>query len=90
MTATTPPKGRPTAGRRDRRVAQRRRQSRNTTKKFVYVVLAVAMLGAILVLGTGTGGNADVGTPTHGNVVLPLLPVLLSRFGRALSLDPRS
>ena len=88
MPATTPPKGRPTAGRRDRQVARRRVRSRTTTKKFLYVLLAVLVLAALLVLGTGTGSSTGgLGDPSS-NVVLPAL--LLGRFTRAARLDPRS
>lgn len=70
MSATTPPKGRPTAGRRDRNVAQRRSQSRSSTKKFLWAVLALAVVAAVLVLGSGTGGNANVGGTA--NTLVPL------------------
>ncbi len=80
MPSTTPPKGLPTPGRRDRNVAARARRSRNNAKKFVWAVIAVLLLVAILVIGTGSGGNLDDGTQTTTNVVLPLL--LLSRVVR--------
>ncbi len=84
MSATTPPKGRPTPGRRDRRVAQHRRASRRRSARYVWVVLGVSLLVAVLVLGTGTGGN---GTTT--NLVLPLLaPGLLMRPGSTLREPP--
>ncbi|MDZ7675718.1 MAG: hypothetical protein U5K30_11705 [Acidimicrobiales bacterium] len=72
MPSTTPPKGRPTPGRRDRNVAARRSRSRTTAKKFVWAVIAVMLIGAILVLGTGTGSEPTHNTPGV-NVVLPLL-----------------
>lgn len=84
MPSTTPPKGRPTPGRRDRNVAARARRSRNNAKRFVWAVIAVLVIGAILVIGTGSGGDVDGGTTT--NVVLPLL--LLSRV--RLAPAPRS
>ena len=49
----------------------RRSPSRTTTKKFLWAVLALAMLATVLVLGTGTGGNGA--TTTTGSAVLPLL-----------------
>ncbi len=59
----------------------RRARSRNTTKKFVYGLLAVLMLGAILVLGTGTGGSTGgLGTPTNTNGLLPVGLLALSRL----------
>lgn len=67
MPATTPPKGRPTPGRRDRSVAQHRAASRRRIIRFVWAVVAIVVLGAVLVLGTGTG--TDVTT----NVALPAL-----------------
>lgn len=74
MPSTTPPKGRPTPGRRDRNVAARRSRSRTNAKKFVWAVIAVALIGAILVLGTGTGSDpADTRNAPGFNVVLPLL-----------------
>lgn len=82
MPAKTPPKGRPTPGRVDRHAAARRSQRRSTTKRIVYAVLAVAVIGAILVLGSGTGGS---GRGTVTNVVVPL--ALLSR--RDLGLGAR-
>lgn len=81
MPSKTPPKGRPTPGRVDRQVAVRRSQRRSNTIKIIWAVLAVVVLGAILVLGSGTGGNGATVT----NLVLPL--ALLSR--RDLGLAPR-
>ncbi len=71
MPKTTPPKGRPTAGRRDRQVARHRSQSRRTTKRFIWGIVAVIVLLTLLVLGTGTGS-----TVTNSNLVLPI-PLLL-------------
>ena len=62
MAERTPPKGRPTPGRRDRQVVRRRSRSRSNTKKFVWAVLAMVVLAAVLVIGSGTGGNGDLGT----------------------------
>ena len=86
MARTTPPKGRPTTGRRDRQVAKRTSMSRSTTKKFAWFVLAVAVLIAVLVLGSGTGGNG-VGSPT-ASATLPVL--LLSRRPARAPQRPRS
>lgn len=86
MPKTTPPKGRPTSGRRDRQVAQRTWKSRSSTKKFVWAVFALALLAAVLILGTGTGGNG-IDTPVTGSVV-PLL--LLSRRRLVPAPVPRS
>ncbi len=85
MPKTTPPKGRPTTGRLDRQVAKRTWKSRSTTRKFLWVVLALGLLAAVLVLGTGTGGNG-LDTPVTGSV-LPLL--LLSRSGLVPAPAPR-
>ncbi len=73
MPKTTPPKGRPTAGRRDRQVARHRSQSRRTTKRFIWGIVAVIVLLTLLVLGTGTGS-----TVTNSNLVLPI-PLLWFR-----------
>jgi hypothetical protein len=62
MPQKTPPKGRPTPGRRDRQVVRRQSRSRTNTKKFVWAVLALVILAAVLVIGSGTGGNGDLGT----------------------------
>jgi hypothetical protein len=62
MPETTPPKGRPTPGRRDRSVAKHRRASRRRIIRYAWAVLAAAVLIALLVLGTGSGGN---GTTTN-------------------------
>lgn len=59
----------------------RRSQRRSNTKKIIWAVLAVAVLGAILVLGSGTGGNGLDATTT--NVVLPLLLVSRRSLGPA-------
>ena len=80
MPRTTPPKGRPTAGRRDRQLAQRRSHSRATTKKFLWALLALAILAAVLILGSGTGGNGNLGT--QGVLVGPGLLLLRTRSGR--------
>ena len=86
MPARTPPKGRPTTGRRDRQVATRTARSRSTTKKVIWAILALALLGAVLVIGSGSGGS---GTTTTGSV-LPLL-ALRPGWWRAASLPaPRS
>ena len=79
MPGNTPPKGRPTPGRRDRQVARRRTRSRTNTKKFVWAVLALVVLAAVLVIGSGTGGNADLGTQSV--LATPLL------LGRSLRKD---
>lgn len=83
MPATTPPKGRPTPGRRDRKVAQRRVKSRSSTKRFVWVILAVVLISAVLVLGSGTGGNTVNTGGTQTNAVLGLvgLRATLTRSG---------
>lgn len=59
MPETTPPKGRPTPGRRDRSVAQHRQASRRRIIRYAWAVFAIVVLIALLVLGTGTGGNGD-------------------------------
>src|SRR5688500_15991988 len=79
MPEKTPPKGRPTPGRRDRQVVRRRSRSRSTTKKFVWGVLALVVLAAVLVIGSGTGGNGDLGTQSV--LATPLL------LGRSLPRD---
>lgn len=71
MPATTPPKGRPTAGRRDRTVAQRKARARSNTKRIVWGVLAFALVAAIIVAGSGSGSGT--GTDTQTNVVVPFL-----------------
>lgn len=86
MPATTPPKGRPTAGRRDRNLAQRQSRSRSNTKKFLWAVLALAVVAAVLVLGSGTGGNANVGGTT--NTVVPLALLRLSSWRWAPAVRP--
>lgn len=68
MSRTTPPKGRPTPGRRDRSVARYRSRSRQRIIRYAWAVVGVCVLLALLVLGSGTGGDAI--TP---NVVLPVL-----------------
>lgn len=73
MPKTTPPKGRPTPGRRDRSVAAQRAASRRRIIRFSWGVVAVVVLIAILVLGTGTGGDVDNLRGTSANVVLPTL-----------------
>lgn len=89
MSATTPPKGRPTAGRRDRRLAARRARSRGTTRKFIWVVVALTVLGAVVVLGSGSGGSADVSPGVQTNVVLTGLLTMRLR-GLRWGPDPRS
>lgn len=84
MPATTPPKGRPTAGKRDRQLAQRTWRSRNTTRKFIWVVLAVAVGIAVLVLGSGTGGNGNFGNNVNSNSAIPLLLLGFSTRRRRL------
>jgi hypothetical protein len=79
MPQKTPPKGRPTPGRRDRQVVRRQSRSRTTTKKFVWAVLALVILAAVLVIGSGTGGNGNLGTQTV--LAAPLL------LGRSLGRD---
>ncbi|WP_436795140.1 hypothetical protein [Actinospongicola halichondriae] len=80
MPATTPPKGRPTTGRLDRSVASRRQRSRSVTKKFIWALLAIAVVAAVIVLGSGTGGNSVNTTGTRTNVLVPT--VLLLRMRR--------
>lgn len=82
MSKTTPPKGRPTTGRRDRQVAVRTSKSRIATKKFVWALFAIALLAAVLVLGTGTGGDAI------DTSAVPFL--LLSRLVPVVPPGPRS
>lgn len=53
------------------------------TKKVVWAVIAVMLIGAILVIGTGTGGNA-----TNQTNLNALLPLLLATRLRVLP-DPR-
>ena len=77
MSQSTPPKGRPTPGRRDRSVARHRSRSRQRIIRYAWAVVALCVLLALLVLGTGTGGDA-----VTTNLVLPA--VLLAR-GRLLS-----
>ena len=72
MGQTTPPKGRPTPGRRDRSVARQRSRSRRRIIRFAWAVIALCVLLALLVLGTGTGGDA-----VTTNLILPA--VLLAR-----------
>lgn len=80
MPATTPPKGRPTSGRRDRSLAQRKARARSNAKRIVWAVLAFTLVAAIIVAGSGSG--SDPGTTS--NVLLPL--ALLS--SRRLRLRP--
>jgi hypothetical protein len=72
MPASTPPKGRPTPGRRDRTVVVNRSRSRRRIIRYVWAVLAVAVLGALLVLGSGTGGNLD--RSSSPGAARPLVP----------------
>lgn len=66
MPGTTPPKGRPTPGRRDRSVAQQRRASRRRIIRYAWAVLAVVVLLGLLVLGTASGDGA---TTTVGGLI---------------------
>ncbi len=84
MPATTPPKGRPTTGRLDRSVASRRQRSRSVTKKFIWALLAVAVVIAAIVLGSGTGGNSIDTTGTQVNGVLPAIALVRMRRWPAL------
>ncbi|HEU5082476.1 MAG TPA: hypothetical protein VFU14_03990 [Acidimicrobiales bacterium] len=70
MPGTTEPKGRPTPGRRDRSVVQHRQASRRRVIRYAWAVLAVVVLLALLVLGTGSGG--DGATTTVGGLITPL------------------
>lgn len=86
MPSTTPPKGRPTPGRRDRSVARQRAASRRRVIRYAWVVIALVLLAAVLVLGTGTGGDLNVdGGPL--NLVLPAF-VPGGRVVRRLRLTP--
>ena len=76
MPKTTPPKGRATAGRRDRQVARQRSRSRRTTKRFIWGIVALIVLLTLLVIGTGTGS-----TVTSSNLVLPIPLLLFKRPG---------
>ncbi len=80
MPATTPPKGQPTPGRRDRNVAQRRAASRARIIRYGWAVLAITVLAVLLVLGTGTGGRM-----LETNLVLPALAMGRLGRGRLLS-----
>lgn len=62
MTATTPPKGKPTPGKRDRKSAVRIGQRRARIRRLLWVLLAVVVVAAVVYFGSGTGGN-------HGPVI---------------------
>lgn len=51
-------------------MAQQRRASRRRIIRYAWAVLALVVLAALLVLGTGTGGD---GTNTVTGVVAPLV-----------------
>ena len=60
-------------------MVRRQTRSRSNTKKFVWAVLALVVLAAVLVIGSGTGGNGDLGT--QAVLATPLL------LGRSLRED---
>ena len=62
-------------------------RSRTNTKKFIWALLAVCVVGAVLILGSGTGGNANVGGTggTQTNLVVPALLALRLRGLRRLA-----
>lgn len=62
-------------------------RSRTATKKFIWALLAVCVVGAVLILGSGTGGNANVGG-TGGTQTNLVVPALLALRVRGLRLVP--
>ncbi len=51
------------------------------TKKFIWGVMALSVVIAVIILGSGSGGNANINGGVNTNVLLPgLLTIRLSKL----------
>jgi hypothetical protein len=67
VTATTPPKGRPTVGKIDREAAARAAHRRNQRAKILWILVAIVIVVAVIYFGSGSGGSGGGLPGQHSN-----------------------